>query len=102
MADITRQVRAWGRAGAARLAPTVLESVAEVPRLRRQVDRLITRNAQLNQRIDQLDADLQESRQLHARTAEIADVVVELLVPAADRDDERLRAALERYERRSF
>ena len=37
---------------------------------------------------------VEESRQLNQRLADVVDVVTELLVPAVDRDDERLRVAL--------
>ena len=37
---------------------------------------------------------MEEYRRLNQRLADVVDVVTEVLVPAADRDDERLRAAL--------
>ena len=45
-----------------------------------------------------LEHSLHEERQLQRRVAELADVVSELLVPAMDRDDERVRAALDRLD----
>jgi hypothetical protein len=45
-------------------------------------------------RVAALEAAVEESRQLSQRLADVIDVVTEVLVPAADRDDERLRAAL--------
>lgn len=48
----------------------------------------------LTERVTALEAGLEESRRLNQRLADIVDVVTEVLVPAADRDDERLRAAL--------
>ena len=53
--------------------------------------------AKLWQRIDELEAEVQECRQLNLRIAELADVVVELLVPLADSDDPRVAAVIERY-----
>ena len=38
-----------------------------------------------------------EMRRQHLRLAELADVVQELLVPLADRDEARIQEALERY-----
>ena len=37
---------------------------------------------------------MEENRRLNQRLADVVDVVTEVLVPAADRDDERLRKAL--------
>ena len=48
-------------------------------------------------RIKDLEAAVQENRQLQRRVAELTDVVVELLVPIADRDEERVREVLDRY-----
>jgi hypothetical protein len=45
-------------------------------------------------RVAALEAAVEESRQLNQRLADVVDVVTEVLVPAADRDDERLRTAL--------
>jgi C4-dicarboxylate-specific signal transduction histidine kinase len=48
----------------------------------------------LAERVTVLEAGLEESRRLNQRLADVVDVVTEVLVPAADRDDERLRQAL--------
>lgn len=45
-------------------------------------------------RVVALEAAVEESRQLNQRLADVVDVVIEVLVPAADRDDDRLRTAL--------
>lgn len=47
--------------------------------------------------MNQLEDDVQELRQLHKRVAELSDVVSVLLLPAAQRDDESVRAALDKY-----
>jgi len=47
-----------------------------------------------------LEAEVQETRRLNRRLAEITDVVQEVLVPAANRDDERLRRLLDEYGKR--
>ncbi len=52
----------------------------------------------LRRRLDLVEQELQESRQLNKRLAEITDVVAEVLLPSDQRDDERLRAALQRYD----
>jgi hypothetical protein len=53
--------------------------------------------ARLRQRITDLEAEVQECRQLNLRLAEVTDLVSELLVVLADTDDPRVAAALERY-----
>lgn len=44
-----------------------------------------------------LDEEVQEARRMNRRLAELTDVVQELLLPAAQRDDERLRERLDSY-----
>lgn len=53
--------------------------------------------AALEQRIADLEADVAELRRHHLRLAEIADLVQELLIPLADRDEARTQAAIERF-----
>jgi hypothetical protein len=45
-------------------------------------------------RVKALELAVEENRRLNQRLADVVDVVTEVLVPAADRDDERMRAAL--------
>jgi hypothetical protein len=52
--------------------------------------------AKLRRDVDQLQAAVEESRRLNERLSDVLDVVVELLVPAVDRDEERLAEALKR------
>lgn len=52
----------------------------------------------LRRRLETVESELQEARHLNKRLAEISDVVAEVLLPALDRDDERVRAALARYD----
>jgi hypothetical protein len=51
----------------------------------------------LDERITALEAEVQECRRLNLRLAELIDVVGELLVPIADRDEARVAEALRRY-----
>jgi DNA repair exonuclease SbcCD ATPase subunit len=51
----------------------------------------------LRRRVAELEAEMQESRRLNRRLAELTDVVQELLVPVAQRDEEKLREYLARY-----
>jgi hypothetical protein len=56
----------------------------------------------LHERIAELEREVQEARQLNQRMAELTDVVAEVLVPAADRDDKKLAERLATYNRESF
>ena len=51
----------------------------------------------LRQRLAELEKEMQESRRLNRRLAELTDVVQELLVPLAQRDEEKVQAYLDRY-----
>ena len=53
------------------------------------------RMAELEAKVAELQDAVEESRRLNERLSDVLDVVTELLVPAVDRDDDRLRAALE-------
>lgn len=55
--------------------------------LRRRVQKLETEVAELMGAVE-------ENRRLNERLYDVLDVVTELLVPAMDRDDERVKAAL--------
>jgi hypothetical protein len=48
-------------------------------------------------RLERLEAEVQENRRLQRRVAELTDLVTELLVPLARRDEASLEAVLERY-----
>jgi hypothetical protein len=48
-------------------------------------------------RLTELEAEIQECRQVNRRLAELCDVMMELLLPVADRDQEAVDAILERY-----
>jgi len=52
----------------------------------------------LRERVADLEAEMQECRQLNRRLAEITDVVAEVLLPAEQRDEDRLRTLLTKYE----
>jgi hypothetical protein len=51
----------------------------------------------LRERVAVLEDEVQECRQLNLRLAELTDVVQELLVPLAQRDEQRVAAVLEKY-----
>jgi hypothetical protein len=52
----------------------------------------------LEDRVAELEADMTEMRRHNVRLAEIADVVQELLVPMASRDEEAIQKAIERFQ----
>lgn len=54
---------------------------------------------ELRERVAVLEEEVQECRQLNLRLAELTDVVEELLLPVAARDEARLAAVLEKYSR---
>jgi hypothetical protein len=53
----------------------------------------------LQRRLDELEAEVQECRQLNLRLAEVTDLVEQLLLPMAAQDQERIAAAVEKYSR---
>lgn len=53
----------------------------------------------LRARVESLESEIEELRQQNLRLAEIADVVQELLVPLASRDQARIDAAIESFTR---
>lgn len=59
--------------------------------------RLITTPARLRERLEALEAEVQECRQLNLRVAELTDAVTELLVPLAESGDPRVAEIIERY-----
>lgn len=52
----------------------------------------------LKSRVETLEQELEESRRLNRRIAELADLVGQVLVTAVDRQDERLLEALRKYD----
>ena len=51
----------------------------------------------LARRVAALEEAVQENRALNVRLAELTDVVTELLLPVAARDEQKLEALLEKY-----
>lgn len=65
--------------------------------LRQRVARRVA--GDLLTRIDELEAEVQENRNLNLRVAELVDLVQELLIPVASQDRARIDAALEKFQR---
>lgn len=49
-------------------------------------------------RVEELEASIAELRRHHLRLAELTDLVQELLVPLASRDEERIAAAIDKLQ----
>jgi len=52
----------------------------------------------LYKRVAELEQEIQETRKLNQRLSDVLDVMTEILVPVADRDDEKMREALARLD----
>jgi hypothetical protein len=81
MAELSRGIRARGKSLARNVA-----------RFRSTVDA-----EDLRVRVETLEAEVQECRQLNLRLAELTDVVQELLLPVAERDEKRVAEVMEKY-----
>ena len=89
------------RAGTVReRKPKNLPTRSEVDVIRTDRDQVRKRLGPLSlyKRVVALEKEVQESRRLNQRLSDVVDVITEILVPAADRDDERMRAALTHLE----
>jgi flagellar biosynthesis/type III secretory pathway chaperone len=81
MATMTQQLRTKGKAAARRVAR--LSTGAQLD--------------ELTARVAELEEEVQECRQLNLRLAELTDVVAELLLPVAQRDEAKVAEVMERY-----
>lgn len=84
-----QQMRNSAREAVRRVAPGAWNAVEDVARLRGEF-------AELRQRVQELEDDVQENRQLNRRVAELTDIVQELLIPIANRDDAAVQELLDR------
>ena len=57
----------------------------------------VARGAGVRARLDALEAEVQENRRLNRRIAELTDLVTELVVPLARREDAEVDEILDRY-----
>ena len=104
MGKLTQRARDRGRRMVRAAAPTVLSSVEEVPALRDRVGQLERALAEqrertegFRRRLETLEAESHDGRQLRQQVAELTDVVQELLLPAADRDEDHLAELRRKY-----
>jgi hypothetical protein len=85
--DVNDQLRHTGRRTLGRLSTTKLgKAVSSKGEL-----------AELRRRVRTLETEMQEARRLNRRLAELTDIVQELLVPLAQRDEEKVNQYLDRY-----
>jgi len=63
----------------------------------RRMDKMTKRIDRQTARIAELEAEVQEGRELGMRVAQLSDIVQELLLPVVDRDEERLHQLLQKY-----
>lgn len=52
----------------------------------------------LRARVEDIEASIAELRRHHLRLAELTDLVQELLVPLASRDEDRVAAAIDKFQ----
>lgn len=50
-------------------------------------------------RVDELEAAVEENRNLNLRVAELVDLIQELLIPVASQDQDKIQAALAEFQR---
>jgi hypothetical protein len=70
----------------------------ELSKSERALVRKMVGPVSLYKRVADLEQEIQETRRLNQRLSDVIDVLVEVLVPVADRDDERMRDALARLD----
>ncbi|HWJ09939.1 MAG TPA: DUF6752 domain-containing protein [Nocardioides sp.] len=61
----------------------------------------MTRRAEVQElraRVEDLETSIAELRRHHLRLAELTDLVQELLLPVAARDEERIAAAIDKFQ----
>lgn len=95
-----QQLRARGRRVVQRIAPEMMQSVEEIADLRKALRDTRKHMNRLRARVAELEREVQENRRLNRRLAELTDVVQELLLPAAQRDDKKLQELLDGYAER--
>jgi hypothetical protein len=54
---------------------------------------------EMRTRIEELEAAVEENRNLNLRVAELVDLVQELLIPVASQDKDKIEAALAEFQR---
>jgi hypothetical protein len=78
-----------------RLSDKGRRAIARVARSRKPAGKNAV--AQLRKRVTELENEMQETRRLNRRVAELLDIVEELLVPLAQRDVEKVQKYLDSH-----
>ena len=91
------KLRARGGRVLARVSPAAAEKLASGAGVRPEIHSAKQQINRLKERVAELESEMQETRRLNLRLAELTDVVEELLVPIAQRDEDKVREHLERY-----
>jgi protein subunit release factor A len=101
---VTRSARERGRRLVRVAAPTVLETVEQVPGLLERVGQLEQQLGEqrgeldrYQRRLEVMEAQARENRHLQRQVAELTDVVQELLLPVDARDEDRLAKMRQKY-----
>ena len=84
MAEMKRSLRDRGRQAAENIGKFRARAVSD------ELD-------ELRARVQELESEVQENRQMNLRLAELTDVVQELLLPVSARDESKVNELLERY-----
>lgn len=66
-------------------------------RVKEKARRILAERSDVDERLRALEVEVQENRALNRRIAELTDVVTELLLPAAQRDEAKIAEVLENY-----
>lgn len=86
-----------GAAEAGKRAGLVRKVASGAVSMREGMNAMAGRLSGLKARVDALEQEMQEQRALSLRVAQLTDIVQELLIPVADRDEQRLRDLLDSY-----
>ncbi len=101
MEQVVRGVRAPGHSPGPPEEPIPVSRAAvleqQVAELEQRAEGLEQRAERLELTVAELSQQLMESRRINRRLAELTDVVQELLLPVAQRDEQRLGDLLDRY-----
>lgn len=93
-----QNVRSLANGALSQLAPKAGQRLRERLGRRAQTRGTDRSEGALRPRVVALEREVQELRQLNRRLSDALDVMTELLVPAMDRDDAKVKAALDRLD----
>jgi hypothetical protein len=94
-----QKVRSLADRALSKLAPKAGHRLRERLGRRAQTRGTDRSEGPLRPRVEALEHEVQELRRLNRRLSDALDVMTELLVPAMDRDDAKVKAALDRLDK---